>query len=125
MSTPRRPPSARRTTEIRSPSRPSLSETQASVPAHMLARDNPIRVVREHVGRSLGRRVTLQEFGATIGELEGRPPWPSASVSRWENGKQRPGPATLAAIAKLGGLKADDLESRLRSQADRSGIAHA
>src|SRR4051794_10883571 len=68
-----------------------------------------IRAVRKELGEKQGRRITLQEFGRMIGELEGREPWTHTTVSRWETGRQIPGPATRAAIAALAGIPPSQL----------------
>ncbi len=68
-----------------------------------------IRAARELLGERLGRRVTLREFGALVGEKQGRAPWPHATVSRWETGRQTPGPSTRAATAQLVGIPMERL----------------
>ncbi len=49
-----------------------------------------------------------------IGEREGRAPWPHATLSRWETGRQLPGPGTRAAIAAIGGIGLDELKDSVQ-----------
>ena len=62
------------------------------------------RIFHAHLELSyrLGRRVTLAEFGALIGEEMGRgEPFTAAAVSRWEKGVQIPSPRVIEAIAAV------------------------
>jgi hypothetical protein len=75
-----------------------------------------IRDVRHRIGRTIGRRVSLREFGSLIALKEKRAAWTHAAVSRWETGRQLPGPRTQAAIAALAEMPAHELEELLKQQ---------
>ncbi len=69
-----------------------------------------VHLVRQRLAEQLGRRITQQEFGQTVGLKEGRAPWPHSTVSRWESGRLLPGPASMAAMAALIGVPVVELE---------------
>lgn len=57
-----------------------------------------------------GGDITDEEFGAVVGEAEGREPWARDVVSRWLAGKRVPRKATRAAMARLVGLTLDEFD---------------
>lgn len=55
--------------------------------------------------------MTDEEFGAVVGEAEGRDPWARDVVSRWLAGKRVPRRATRATLARLVGLTLDEFDA--------------